>query len=126
MRVVLALLIGAASLISAIPADARDGCGRGWYFDGNACRPQGGGYGGPGGYGPGYGSGPGYGPEYGPPRSSGYGARPSGYDQPIYQQDSFGNPEIWYQPYSDQYGRPMCRQHRYTVQDGYCKPYRGY
>ena len=41
MRLFLATLFGIAALVAVMPpADARDGCGRGWYFDGRACRPQ--------------------------------------------------------------------------------------
>jgi hypothetical protein len=65
MRLFLAALFGACALITSMPsADARDGCGRGWYFDGRACRPMGGG---------GYGGGPAYGPAYGPPPPAYYG-----------------------------------------------------
>jgi hypothetical protein len=108
MRACLAALLAAAALITSIPAaEARDGCGRGWYFDGRACRPAGGGgYGGPVYRGPVYGGG--------------------GYNAPIPQQDNFGRPEVWFRPYRDPYGRLVCAQRDFTVQDGYCKPYRGY
>ncbi len=48
MRVLLALLFAVAA-ISAMPeaADARDGCGPGYYYNGYRCRPVG--------YGPGWG-----------------------------------------------------------------------
>lgn len=41
MRWIVAALLAAAAL-AAFPgtSEARDGCGRGWYFDGVACRPQ--------------------------------------------------------------------------------------
>ena len=34
------LLAGAAALISISAADARDGCGQGWFFNGVACAPE--------------------------------------------------------------------------------------
>jgi hypothetical protein len=88
------------------PADARDGCGRGWYWNGYSCVPQ---YAGP----P-----PGY---YGPPR--GY---YRGLDRPIYGEDSFGRPEVWFRPYVAPNGSLQCAQPGYTVQNGICKRYRGY
>lgn len=70
------------------------------------------------------------GPYYGPPPGY-YDGPPQGYyrrggpDAPIYSQDNFGNPEVWFRPVYTPYG-PRCRQAGYTVQDGYCKRYRGY
>ena len=35
------LFLGLAALaLTALPADARDGCGEGWFFNGVACAPQ--------------------------------------------------------------------------------------
>lgn len=117
----LAALAGfGAALAVPAPAEARDGCGRGWYFDGYACRPQQSREPGYGGYGPGYGGPPrGY-YEPAPPRRRG------GHDQPIYGTNSRGQPEIWYRPVVNRRGELTCLQSGYTVQDGVCKRYRGY
>ena len=41
----LALLLAVAGLTAmAVPANARDGCGRGWYYNGYRCAPERGGY----------------------------------------------------------------------------------
>lgn len=99
-----ALLLGLAAF-AAVPsaAQARDGCGPGWYYNGYACVPQ---------RGPGYGPPPGYGPGYGPPRGydRGYGGAPR----------SRANPDCY--PY---HGRWICCPRNWTVQDGVCKPYTG-
>lgn len=97
----------AALAALATSAEARDGCGRGWYWDGYACAPQ---YAGP----PGYRG-------YGPPRG-----RYRGIDRPIYGESSYGRPEIWFRPYVNRHGQLQCAQPGYTVQDGVCKRYRGY
>ncbi len=56
MRVLFPVLFAVATM-SAMPqaADARDGCGPGYYYNGYRCRPMEGGYG------------PGYGRRYGEP-----------------------------------------------------------
>ena len=39
------LLFGVAALaLLSVPADARDGCGRGWFYNGVACAQEDGGY----------------------------------------------------------------------------------
>jgi hypothetical protein len=64
-------------------ASARDGCGRGFFWNGYRCAPMVREY-------------------YGPPRAYG------------------GAACYWY------YGRRICCPRGFTVQDGVCKPYRGY
>lgn len=105
-----ALLLGLAAF-AAVPsaAQARDGCGPGWYHNGYACVPQRG----PG-YSPGYGPGPGYGP---PPPPPGYYGGGGGYGP---QPRSRANPDCY--PY---HGRWICCPRNWTVQDGVCKPYTG-
>ena len=78
-------------------AEARDGCGAGWYFDGYGCRPMARDY---------------YGPReyYGPPR---YVPGPRYVDP--------GHPY----GYRYNYGDPRCGRPNYTIQDGVCKPYTG-
>jgi hypothetical protein len=95
-------------------AEARDGCGRGYFFDGYGCRqeryyrpPP-----------PGY-----YQPPppryYGPPR-----------DEGAVFQFNFGgggrDERHYARPTRNRDGRLTCAQRGYTVQDGVCKPYRGY
>ncbi len=112
MRAFVAAILSVAAL-TALPqiADARDGCGRGWYFNGYACRPE------RPVYGPGYR--PGYGPGYGPPPGAYY-------DRPLYGENSWGEREIWFRPHVNRRGQLECAQRGYTVQDGVCKRYRGY
>jgi hypothetical protein len=98
-----ALAAFAALTAFASVADARDGCGRGWYYNGYRCVPEGPP---PGAYIP---PPP---PSYAPPR--GYG--PSGFVPA--GADRWGKPQ--YYP-----NRGRCPQ-GYTVQSGLCKPYRGY
>jgi hypothetical protein len=109
-------LIAVAGLVAfaalAETATARDGCGRGWYFNGQACVPMGGEtMGAPNYAGPNYAA-----PNYAAPA----------YGRPIYGQNSYGQPEIWFPAVVDRYGRPGCAQPGYTVQDGVCKRFRGY
>lgn len=94
------LFVTAAVLLGAQTADARDGCGRGWYFDGYSCRP--------------------YRADYGPRY-----AYPPRYERPIYGESSYGEPEIWFRPRYGYGGRGRCPP-GFTVQDGVCKRYRGY
>jgi hypothetical protein len=94
-----------AALVSAAElAQARDGCGPGRFYNGYRCVPMGG-YGG--GY---YDDGPRYYRPAPPPMYYGGGPRYG------------GGGSI----YIDPNGRPQCRQRGFTVQDGVCKPYRGY
>ncbi len=106
MKGLLVTALGLAALAAqASTAVAADGCGRGWYWNGFQCAPR---YAAPQRH-------------YGPP--PGY---RSGYDRPIYGESNFGRPEVYFRPYVDQRGRLVCRQRGFTVQDGICKPYRGY
>lgn len=120
------LLVAAATVLSMSPADARDGCGRGWFWNGSACaqdeeddsptytEPP-----------PRY-----YGGHRGPrlePVPRYYSPPPPRYtDRPIYGHNSSGRPEVWFRPYRNQVGALACAQPGYTVQDGVCKRYRGY
>jgi hypothetical protein len=115
MRTAFTLLFGILGLlIVSQTADARDGCGPGYYFNGYRCRPM------EREFGP-YVEPPRYREpyyerrEYGPPRGMG----PGGWHA-IRGENSQGRPEIWYVP---QAGR--CPQ-GFTIQDGVCKRYRGY
>ena len=99
------LLFGiAASLAISPAAEARDGCGRGFYFDGYGCVRQ---------------------PYYGPPPGAYY-APPPGYYGPApgptiqFNLGGGGNDRRYAAPV-----RGHC-QRGFTVQDGLCKPYRGY
>ena len=101
-----ALLLGMAFiLIAPLSADARDGCGVGWFHNGQACARI-------------ESSAPRYAPRqryYAPPRRYGYGPpRPVGSVHCNY----YGNC-IRTAPHS-------CSTPGYTIQDGVCKPYRGY
>lgn len=104
MRAFLALLMGAAAIVTSVPpAEARDGCGRGLHWNGYRCVP----------YGP---------PAYGPP---GYGPPPYGYYAP--------RPRYEYRPDLAPYGSCVprtnpawpCPCDNWTVQGGVCKPYSG-
>jgi hypothetical protein len=109
-RLAIALLAATGGLVMAGSASAADGCGRGWYWNGFECAPR-----------------QAYAPRYygGPP----YGGQPYGgphyyqrYAAPPYQGP--GPPE--HRPLRGRDGRPVCAHPRYTIQDGICKPYRGY
>lgn len=97
-RLFLLFAVGAmTAVVTLSTAEARDGCGRGWYFNGRACVPM---------DGPRYGGY--YAPRfYGPPRPVG---------------------SVHCNRYGDCYrSRPhSCSVPGYTIQDGVCKPYRGY
>lgn len=106
-RLVVAALSLVALMSAADLAQARDGCGAGRYYNGYRCVSMGGsGY---------YGPGPGFyepGPRYYRPGPGYYGPPPGAYrGRGIY---------------IDRNGQPACRQRGFTVQDGVCKPYRGY
>lgn len=111
MRYAVIAALGIAALAASVSeASARDGCGPGRYFDGYRCAPMGyGGYGGPGYYERHY---------YGP-RAYGYGYDPApgypGYGRPIGRG-----------MFIDRSGGVGCMQPGFTLQDGVCKPYRGY
>jgi len=93
---------GAAVLVAATAAEARDGCGRGWFHNGVACAQE------EGGYRPRYGYRDEY---YGGPR----------YYRPV-QPNFYGNTV---RPVRGNNGAISCSNPRYTWQDGACRPYRG-
>ncbi len=107
----LPLFAVAALSVMLQAADARDGCGPGYYYDGYRCRPM------DRDHGPG--SGFGYDRHYEEPyyRDRGYG--PPGEWRAIPGESSSGRPEIWYEP------RGGSCPNGFTVQDGVCKKYRG-
>lgn len=116
------LIVAIAALAVSMPAEARDGCGRGYYFDGYACRAER--Y-----YRP---PPPGYYPPPPPPRYY-YEEPPRRYYGPppdegtIFQFNFGGRDERRYAPpVRGRDGKPYCPQRGYTIQDGLCKPYRGY
>ena len=104
-RVALLFVCAAAAAVASSSAEARDGCGRGWFFNGAVCVQE-------------YGYGPG----------PGYGYRP----QPRYQEQRYyddgprgyrggGGSEM----YRGRDRQIHCANPGFTVQDGVCKPYRG-
>ena len=104
MKRSLSLLFGLAALAMAAPqAEARDGCGQGWFYNGRACVQED--------------AGPRYyndGPIYVPQRSydyRDYRRAPRGYGPP--------------RPTMGDNGQISCNNPNYTWQDGACKPYRG-
>jgi len=96
------LLFGIAALgMISTTVDARDGCGRGMYYNGFRCAPEGP----PGGY-------------YGPPQGGG----------PLFQfgfDGRGGGDDRRYSPPSRRYNTWNGCPPRYTVQDGQCKPFTG-
>jgi hypothetical protein len=135
------LLAGIAALtVVATVAEAADGCGRGWYYNGRRCVPQDA-YGPP----PGYGPPPVYGPPraYGPPPGAYYGPPPPRYSgpPPVYYEEApprvYGAPgpqlrldlggrnEARYAPPSPAFKTWNNCPPGFTVQDGLCKPYTG-
>lgn len=60
-----------------------------------------------------------------PPPGAYYGGGRSYGGGAVQAQDSFGNPEVWFRPAFGPNG-PYCVQRGFTVQDGWCKRYRGY
>jgi hypothetical protein len=113
MRRFLFVGIAALTAISTV-AEARDGCGRGWYYDGRRCVPQ---------------DEPGYGPPqryYGPPPR--YSEPPPRYYEPPGPQlrlDLGGRDEARYSPPNPAFKTWNNCPPNFTVQDGLCKPYRG-
>lgn len=96
MRTPVLLLLALTALSGfSQSAEARDGCGPGWYFNGYTCRPMAREY-----------RGPRY---YGPP--------------PYAERRYYGNPS---RPIIGRDGRAGCPNPRWTIQDGVCKPYRGF
>ena len=94
-----------ALLAIATPAEAADGCGRGWYYNGRRCVPQ-----------DGPGSGSPYHRGYGPPVDRG----------PQFRLDlGGGRDEARYSPPNPRFRTWNNCPTNYTVQDGLCKPYRG-
>ena len=89
------LLAAAATVIMLSPAEARDGCGRGWYYNGYRCAPSGGG------------------PYYGGSR----------YNPGSYYAPNFRGNVV--RPVMGRNGAISCSNPNYTWQDGACKPYRG-
>ena len=88
-------LAAVATLIMLSPAEARDGCGRGWYYNGYRCVPSGGG------------------PYYGGSR----------YNPGSYYAPNFRGNVV--RPVMGRNGAISCSNPNYTWQDGACKPYRG-
>lgn len=103
------LVAGIAALAMSTVAEARDGCGRGYYFDGYDCRPE---------------------RYYRPPPPRYYDEPPPGYYGlgPGLQFNFGGGDDDrrYARPIRGPNGRPTCAQRGYTIQDGLCKPYRGY
>jgi hypothetical protein len=113
MSRMIALLVGVAALtvISTI-AEAADGCGRGWYYNGRRCVPM---------------DGP---PAYGPPsRGDRYYGPPGRYSEPPTvvgpQLRLGGREEPRYSPPNPAFKTWNNCPPNYTVQDGRCKPYTG-
>jgi hypothetical protein len=107
-----ALVVGVAALtIVCTVAEAADGCGRGWYYNGRRCVPQ---------DEPGYG----YQRNYGPPQYRGdYGPVDRG---PGLRLDLGGRrDEARYSPPNPAFKTWNNCPPNFTVQDGLCKPYRG-
>jgi hypothetical protein len=107
------LLVGIAALGAVSYADAADGCGRGWFYNGRRCVPM---------------DGPGYGP---PPRGEFYGPSPGGRYSgppdrgPNLQFDLGRRDERRYSPPNPGLRTWNHCPQGYTVQDGLCKPYSG-
>ena len=101
-------LVCAAAAVAASSAEARDGCGQGWFFNGVSCAPQERGY--------------------GPPPGYGYAPAPRYYQEPRYYNDGpryYGGGGGGSGMYRGRDGQMHCNNRAYTVQDGVCKPYRG-
>ena len=100
MRKLISVALGVAAVAAlSSGAEARDGCGPGWYFDGYGCQQMARRY-------------------YGPPPGEYYGP-PRYVPGPRYVDP--GHPY----GYRHNYGDPRCGRPNYTIQDGVCKPYTG-
>lgn len=113
------LLAVAAFAIASTGAEARDGCGRGYYYNGYRCAPERYYRPPPDRY---YGPPPGY--YYDPPPPRYYG--PPRDEGTVFQFDFGGGDNRRYQRPIRRNGQLTCARRGYTVQDGWCKPYRGY
>jgi hypothetical protein len=105
----LTLLVAAAATAAVTmisTAEARDGCGRGLYFDGYRCVPSGAAYH-RGGY-----------RAYGSYGSYGYRNPEGSYLAPNFRGNTV-------RPTRGRDGAISCSNRNYTWQDGACKPYRG-
>ena len=124
MRRITALLVGAAVLtaISTV-ANAKDGCGRGWYHNGRQCVPN---------------DEPGYDyppppdyyappPAYYPPPPPAYYLPPADYEPPADRglQLRLDPDEARYSPPNPAFKTWNNCPPNFTVQDGVCKPYTG-
>jgi hypothetical protein len=104
-----AFLVGIAALtVISTVAEAADGCGRGWYYNGRRCVPM---------------DEPGYGYRGEPPRYRGDYGPPVG---PGLRLDLDGRrDEARYSPPNPAFKTWNNCPSNFTVQDGLCKPYRG-
>jgi hypothetical protein len=99
-------LIGVAALAAmASVAEARDGCGQGWFFNGVRCVP--------------FRAGP---PVVVAPPPPVYAPRPA----PGPRGWAFAGPDKWGKPTYFPGPRGNCPPGGFTLQDGLCKPYRGF
>ena len=96
-------VVCAATAVAVSSAEARDGCGQGWFFNGVACAPMERGY--------------------APP--PGFGYRP----EPQYYQPRYYDGSSYYRGGNGMYrgrdGQLHCNNRTFTIQNGVCKPYRG-
>jgi hypothetical protein len=105
MSRITALFVGTAALaVISTVAEAADGCGRGWYYNGRRCVPQ---------------DEPSYRPQY-----------RRDYDSPVdrgpqLRLDLGRRDEAQYFPPNPSFKTWNNCPQNYTVQDGLCKPYRG-
>lgn len=113
------MLAVAAFTLASAAAEARDGCGRGYYYDGYRCAPERYYRPPPDRY---YGPPPGY---YEPPPPRYYGPPPE--SGPVLRFDfgGGGDDRRYARPERGRDGRLTCAQRGYTIQDGLCKPYTG-
>jgi hypothetical protein len=109
MSRITALFVGIAALtVIATVAEAEDGCGRGWYYNGRRCVPM---------------DAPMYRRDYGPPVERGYG--PPVDRGPQLRLGPGGREGARYSPPNPTFKTWNNCPPNYTVQDGLCKPYRG-